>query len=246
MLCWDRRRCVWVLQVSLVPGGDSIVVTFANRLEFVERLTAMRLGEIDEQCEAIRTGMLSATIPAQVVSLWSVNEFSLAVCGKPEISIEEWTAQTRYTRHAHPHPLCHSHLPSMSSVPRALALPPASQPLTAVYVRTVACCFGVVSTVCCGGSGSFSFENSGPNHSNALWWEVMQSFSHEQRSQVLKFVTGRSRLPVAFKVEWQPDSDRLPRAATCFQKIYLPRYPSFAKMRERMIVAIQCMSIDTD
>jgi E3 ubiquitin-protein ligase HERC1 len=171
--------------VSLVPGGDSIVVTFANRLEFVERLTAMRLGEIDEQCEAIRTGMLSATIPAQVVSLWSVNEFSLAVCGKPEISIEEWTAQT-------------------------------------------------------------SFENSGPNHSNALWWEVMQSFSHEQRSQVLKFVTGRSRLPVAFKVEWQPDSDRLPRAATCFQKIYLPRYPSFAKMRERMIVAIQCMSIDTD
>jgi hypothetical protein len=124
--------------------------------------------------------------------------------------------------------------------------PPASQPLTAVYVRTVACCFGVVSTVCCGGSGSFSFENSGPNHSNALWWEVMQSFSHEQRSQVLKFVTGRSRLPVAFKVEWQPDSDRLPRAATCFQKIYLPRYPSFAKMRERMIVAIQCMSIDTD
>jgi hypothetical protein len=102
LLCWDRRRCVWVLQVSLVPGGDSIVVTFANRLEFVERLTAMRLGEIDEQCEAIRTGMLSATIPAQVVSLWSVNEFSLAVCGKPEISIEEWTAQTRYTRHAHP------------------------------------------------------------------------------------------------------------------------------------------------
>jgi E3 ubiquitin-protein ligase NEDD4 len=74
----------------------------------------------------------------------------------------------------------------------------------------------------------------------------MESFSHEQRSQVLKFVTGRSRLPVAFKVEWQPDSDQLPRAATCFQKIYLPRYPSFAKMREKMLVAIQCMSIDTD
>jgi hypothetical protein len=109
LLCWDRRRCVWVLQVSLVPGGDSIVVTFANRLEFVERLTAMRLGEIDEQCEAIRTGMLSATIPAQVVSLWSVNEFSLAVCGKPEISIEEWTAQTRYTRHAHHPTLCVIH-----------------------------------------------------------------------------------------------------------------------------------------
>jgi hypothetical protein len=55
----------------------------------------MRLGEIDEQCEAIRTGLLSATIPAQVVSLWSVNEFTLAVCGKPEISIDDLMSQTR-------------------------------------------------------------------------------------------------------------------------------------------------------
>lgn len=70
-------------------------MTFTNRIEFVERLTAMRLSEIDHQCEAIRTGLLSATIPAQVVALWSVSEFSLAVCGKPEISIDDWMAQTR-------------------------------------------------------------------------------------------------------------------------------------------------------
>lgn len=55
----------------------------------------MRLGEIDQQCEAIRTGLLSATIPAQVLSLWSVNEFTLAVCGKPEISIDDFMSQTR-------------------------------------------------------------------------------------------------------------------------------------------------------
>ena len=79
----------------MIPGGESIVVTFANRIEFVERLTAMRLGEIDQQCEAIRTGLLSATIPAQVLSLWSVNEFTLAVCGKPEISIDDFMSQTR-------------------------------------------------------------------------------------------------------------------------------------------------------
>lgn len=201
-------------QVDLIPGGEHEVVTFANRLEFVERLTAMRLTEIDEQCEAIRTGMLSATVPAQVVALWSVGEFSLAVCGKPEIGVEEWMAQTRYeARHL---------LPS--------------------FVRCALFCADC--RICA--SRMCSFENSGPNHSNALWWEVMESFSHEQRSQVIKFVTGRSRLPVAFKVEWQPDSDRLPRAATCFQKIYLPRYPTFAKMREKMVVAIQCMSIDTD
>ena len=45
------------------------------------------------------------------------------------------------------------------------------------------------------------------------------------------------------QVEWQPDSDRLPRAATCFQKIYLPRYTSFSKMRDKMVIAIECMAI---
>eukprot|EP01043_Picozoa_sp_COSAG02_P091383 COSAG02_NODE_28112_length_596_cov_0.728370_1_plen_64_part_00 len=63
---------------------------------------------------------------------------------------------------------------------------------------------------------------------------------------MLKFVTGRIRLPVAFKVEWQSDSNQLPRAATCFQKLYLPRYPTFNKMREKMLIGIQCMAIDTD
>ena len=46
--------------------------------------------------------------------------------------------------------------------------------------------------------------------------------------------------------DWQGDSDRLPRAATCYNKIYLPRYSTFDKMRQKIIVAIQCMSIDTD
>jgi len=158
--------------------------------------------------EALRRGLLSASIPAQVICIWSVGEFQLAVCGRcaldlgghtrvlkadsgfwmmrrPEILIDEWKAQT-------------------------------------------------------------SFENSGPNNSNDLFWKVVESFSHEERSQVLKFVTGRIRLPVNFKVEWQSDSDRLPRAATCYQKLYLPRYPTFAKMREKMLIGIQCMAIDTD
>ena len=31
----------------------------------------------------------------------------------------------------------------------------------------------------------------------------MESLSHEERSGVLKFVSGRLRLPCNFKVEWQ-------------------------------------------
>ena len=66
----------------------------------------------------------------------------------------------------------------------------------------------------------------------------MESLSHEERSNVLKFASGRMRLPVNVKIEWGNGSDRLPRAATCYQKIYLPRYSTFEKMREKLIIAI--------
>ena len=36
-------------QVALIPGGELVPVTFANREDFTSRLTAMRLGEIDAQ-----------------------------------------------------------------------------------------------------------------------------------------------------------------------------------------------------
>merc|ERR1711865_50778 len=83
-------------QVALIPGGELVPVTFANREDFTSRLTAMRLGEIDAQCEALRRGLLSACIPAQVISLWSAGEFQLAACGRPEILIEEWKQQTSF------------------------------------------------------------------------------------------------------------------------------------------------------
>eukprot|EP01052_Picozoa_sp_SAG31_P015585 SAG31_NODE_1006_length_10432_cov_3.272718_2_plen_538_part_00 len=169
--------------VELIPGGSELVVTFENRSEFVKLLSDMRFGEISQQCEAIRRGLLRACIPAPVLGLWSVHEFQLAVCGRPEIDIEQLKQQT-------------------------------------------------------------TFEGSeGPGE---VFWRVMESLSHEERSSVLKFASGRLRLPVNLKVEWQSDSDRLPRAATCYNKIYLPRYSSFDKMRKKIIIAIQCMSIDTD
>ena len=55
---------------------------FANRADFVERLLAARLAEIDEQCEAIRRGLLSACIPAPVLGLWTVDELRGRVRGR--------------------------------------------------------------------------------------------------------------------------------------------------------------------
>ena len=49
---------------ELMPGGSTTAVTTANRAEYVERVVAARLGEIDRQCEALRRGLLSACIRA--------------------------------------------------------------------------------------------------------------------------------------------------------------------------------------
>jgi len=70
----------------------------------------------------------------------------------------------------------------------------------------------------------------------------------DERSALLKFVTGRIRLPVQLKVEWSGgDSDLLPTSATCYQAIYMPQYATVEKMVDKLkIAALNCMSIDTD
>lgn len=84
--------------VELIPGGGVIEVTYVHRHEFVDSLVAMRVREVDAQCEAIRRGLLKACIPAPVLGLWSVQEFQLAVCGKPEILIDELKKQVLPSR----------------------------------------------------------------------------------------------------------------------------------------------------
>ena len=66
--------------------------------------------------------------------------------------------------------------------------------------------------------------------------------------QVLKFATGRNRLPVRLSVSWNSSGDgHSPTAATCSQALYLPRYSTEELMEKRLRYAVvNCMSIDTD
>ena len=73
---------------ELVPGGADIDVTFATAADFVSKATACRMAEVDEQCAAIRAGMLSAMIPGPVLALWTENELALAVGGVATITTE--------------------------------------------------------------------------------------------------------------------------------------------------------------
>ena len=79
-------------------------------------------------------------------------------------------------------------------------------------------------------------------------WSALESFSSEERSKFLRFVTGRRRLPASVTVYPASEPvDSLPTSATCGSAIYLPVYSSAEKCHERILYAITtCVAIDAD
>ena len=85
----------------------------------------------------------------------------------------------------------------------------------------------------------------------------MEEYSSEEQALYLRFVWGRSRLPLSSKEFTKkhridnialanPDSF-LPTAHTCFFSIDLPRYSTFEVMRDKLRYAFtHCTAIDTD
>ncbi|KAM6305361.1 E3 ubiquitin-protein ligase HECTD3-like [Aegotheles albertisi] len=81
--------------------------------------------------------------------------------------------------------------------------------------------------------------------------EALNNFTSEDLSRFLKFVTGRSRLPVQISVYPETGNmdavDVMPQASTCSCSFFLPRYSSAKACEELLRYAVyNCMSIDTD
>ncbi|NXK72130.1 HECD3 ligase, partial [Amazona guildingii] len=83
------------------------------------------------------------------------------------------------------------------------------------------------------------------------FWEALSNFTSEDLSRFLKFVSGRSRLPVQIIV--YPDRsnldavDLMPQASTCSCAFFLPSYSSAKTCEEMLRYAVyNCVSIDTD
>ncbi|XP_072941494.1 ubiquitin-protein ligase E3C isoform X3 [Epargyreus clarus] len=80
-----------------------------------------------------------------------------------------------------------------------------------------------------------------------LFWKVVESFTDDQRRQLLKFVTSCSRPPLLGFKDLQPPfciqsagaSDRLPSSSTCMNLLKLPEFGSEAVLAERLLYAIQ-------
>ena len=88
------------------------------------------------------------------------------------------------------------------------------------------------------------------------FWKVLESFTEEERSLYLKFVSGRSRLPDARSINFfhkiqklnkrNPDN-YMPVSTTCYFTISLPNYSSYEILRDKLRYAIHnCNSIDAD
>ena len=88
-------------------------------------------------------------------------------------------------------------------------------------------------------------------HASATLSQVVATFTAEQQSQLLKFITACSRAPLlGFKylepglcIQMAGSSldphapDRLPTAATCMNLLKLPPYPSATQIRDKLLYA---------
>lgn len=89
------------------------------------------------------------------------------------------------------------------------------------------------------------------------FWSVMRGFTPEEQTKYVRFVWGRSRLPVSVE-DWgrrhqinrlkkkEPDK-YLPIAHTCFFTLDLPEYSSRHTCKKKLLYAItHCIAIDAD
>jgi E3 ubiquitin ligase SMURF1/2 len=89
------------------------------------------------------------------------------------------------------------------------------------------------------------------------WWEIVTEFADLERARLLQFATGSSRVPIAgfsalrgatnkdmntiklfTLVLVEVDSDSLPKAHTCFNRIDIPLYESKSKFKQKLMQAI--------
>ncbi|OTF70747.1 E3 ubiquitin-protein ligase SMURF2-like protein [Euroglyphus maynei] len=88
------------------------------------------------------------------------------------------------------------------------------------------------------------------------FWQAVDSFSEERRARLLQFVTGSSRVPLqGFKALQgstgtaaprlftihliDADTENLPKAHTCFNRIDIPPYENYDKLFEKLTQAIE-------
>lgn len=83
-------------EVELVPGGKDIVVTDANKWEYVQLISAHKMtSSILAQTNAFLAGFHDL-VPPSLISLFSETELELLISGLPSVNIDDLKANTEY------------------------------------------------------------------------------------------------------------------------------------------------------
>ncbi|OHT06909.1 hypothetical protein TRFO_24941 [Tritrichomonas foetus] len=79
-----------------------------------------------------------------------------------------------------------------------------------------------------------------------IFLDVLKEFDYEDRSKLLKFVTGRVRLPMVITSEFlftvdylYGENNGLPKASSCFLQFHLPEYSSLEIAQKMIKIAIE-------
>ncbi|KAI9734968.1 MAG: hypothetical protein M1834_002050 [Cirrosporium novae-zelandiae] len=84
------------------------------------------------------------------------------------------------------------------------------------------------------------------------FWEVIKTWDSEQKSRLLQFATGTSRIPVngfkdlqgsdgprRFTIEKSGEVNALPKSHTCFNRLDLPPYKTKDALKEKLSIAVE-------
>ncbi|TVY60902.1 E3 ubiquitin-protein ligase RSP5 [Lachnellula suecica] len=85
-----------------------------------------------------------------------------------------------------------------------------------------------------------------------FFWQTIRSWDGEQKSRLLQFATGTSRIPVngfkdlqgsdgprRFTIEKQGEVGNLPKSHTCFNRLDLPAYKSLEQLQTKLTMAVE-------
>ncbi|EHY55694.1 hypothetical protein HRR83_007909 [Exophiala dermatitidis] len=84
------------------------------------------------------------------------------------------------------------------------------------------------------------------------FWKIVRSWDAEQKSRLLQFATGTSRIPVngfkdlqgsdgprRFTIEKAGEINALPKSHTCFNRLDLPPYKSYEVLQQKLSIAVE-------
>ncbi|KAF2998156.1 hypothetical protein E8E13_002495 [Curvularia kusanoi] len=84
------------------------------------------------------------------------------------------------------------------------------------------------------------------------FWKCIRSWDAEQKSRLLQFATGTSRIPVngfkdlqgsdgprRFTIEKAGEPNQLPKSHTCFNRLDLPAYKTFEALNQKLTIAVE-------